>query len=48
LQPSPPSIVVSMSRRSDAPLFVHGAANAARTACHAYCEHGDARLIERL
>ncbi|MGF6470358.1 DNA-binding transcriptional LysR family regulator [Paraburkholderia youngii] len=48
LQPSPPSIVVSMSRRADAPLLVHGAANAARAACHGYCELGDRRLIERL
>jgi DNA-binding transcriptional LysR family regulator len=48
LQPSPPSIVVSMSRRADAPLLVHGAANAARAACHGYCESGDRRLIERL
>lgn len=48
LQPSPPSIVISMSRRADAPLFVHGAANAARAACHGYCELGDRRLIEHL
>jgi len=48
LQPSPPSIVVSMSRRTDAPLFVHGAANAARAACHDYCAHSEKRLIERL
>ncbi|MGF6483724.1 DNA-binding transcriptional LysR family regulator [Paraburkholderia sp. JPY419] len=48
LQPLPPSIVVSMSRRAGAPLLVHGAANAARAACHRYCELGDPRLIERL
>ena len=48
LQPAPPSIVVSMSRRADAPLFVHGAATAARTACSEYCARSDRRLVELL
>jgi DNA-binding transcriptional LysR family regulator len=48
LQPSPPSIVVSMSRRADAPLMVHGAATAARSACREYCEKSERRLIEAL
>ncbi len=48
LQPAPPSIVVSMSRRADAPLFVHGAANSARAACAEYCYNSDRRLVEAL
>ncbi|VVE81602.1 LysR family transcriptional regulator [Pandoraea sputorum] len=48
LQPAPPSIVVSMSRRADAPLFVHGAGTAARAACAEYCQKSDRRLVELL
>jgi DNA-binding transcriptional LysR family regulator len=48
LQPSPPSIVVSMSRRSDAPRIVHGAATAARVACREYCAKSNRRLVEAL
>ncbi len=48
LQPSPPSIVVSMSRRADASRLVHAAATAARTACHEYCAKSDRRLVEPL
>ncbi|WP_175818918.1 MULTISPECIES: LysR family transcriptional regulator [unclassified Burkholderia] len=48
LQPSPPSIVVSMSRRADAPRFVHGASIAARAACHEYCEKSTRLLVEAL
>ena len=48
LQPSPPSIVVSMSRRADAPRFVHGASIAARAACHEYCEKSKRLLVEAL
>lgn len=48
LQPSPPSIVVSMSRRADASRLVHAAATAARAACHEYCAKSDRRLVEAL
>ncbi|WP_321922390.1 LysR family transcriptional regulator [Paraburkholderia guartelaensis] len=48
LQPSPPSIVVSMSRRADASRQVHAAATAARAACHEYCAKSDKRLVEAL
>ncbi|QCP48950.1 LysR family transcriptional regulator [Trinickia violacea] len=48
LQPSPPSIVVSMSRRADASRHVHAAATAARAACHEYCAKSDRRLVEPL
>lgn len=48
LQPLPPSIVVSMSRRVDESRIVHGAASAARAACHEYCARSNRRLIEAL
>jgi DNA-binding transcriptional LysR family regulator len=48
LQPVPPPIIVSMSRRTNAPVAVHAAASAVRAACAEYCEQVDERYIESL
>jgi len=46
IQPTPPSIVLSMCRQSDAQMHVHAAANAARAACEQYCRQTDRSLVE--
>jgi DNA-binding transcriptional LysR family regulator len=48
LQPVPPPIIVSMSRRTNAPVAVHAAASAVRAACAEYCAQVDGRYIESL
>lgn len=46
IQPTPPSIVLSMCRHADADMYVHAAADAARAACEEYCRQTDRRLVE--
>jgi len=48
VQPTPPSIFVSMSRHANADMPVHAAATAARVACAAYCARVHKRYIEAL
>jgi DNA-binding transcriptional LysR family regulator len=48
VQPVPPSIIVSMSRRTNAAVAVHAAATAMRAACSEYCGQVHERYIESL
>jgi DNA-binding transcriptional LysR family regulator len=48
LQPTPPAIVVSMCRHSEAAISVHAAARTVRIACANYCRQFDGQLIEAL
>jgi DNA-binding transcriptional LysR family regulator len=48
LQPVPPPIIVSLSRRTNAPVAAHAAASAVRAACAEYCAQVDGRYIESL
>lgn len=48
VQPVPPPIIVSMSRRTNASVAVHGATTAIRQACADYCGQVDPCYIEGL
>lgn len=46
VQPTPPSIIVSMCFHANAEVLVRAAADSARLACNAYCAQVDRRYIE--
>lgn len=46
VQPTPPSIIVSMCFHANAEMLVHAATNTARLACASYCAQIDQRYIE--
>lgn len=46
VQPTPPSIIVSMCYHANAEMLVRAAADSARRACTGYCAQVDQRYIE--